>query len=181
MGAMRSLLRRFRAVLGQCDEPATLDGAVRIRRMRHGDLSAVAAIEGATFRGPWHASAFSRALADPHHNFFVAEVDGSLVGYGGLWVEGRQAHIAKLAVREGYRRRGVGTTLLAHLLDHARRLGLEQAYLEVRRSNLAAQQLYRRMGFRFERVQARAYPDDGEDALVFVASGLLELPLHSNP
>ena len=181
MGAMSSFLRRFRVVLGGREAPTHLDGPVHMRPMRLSDMSAVCAMERATFRAPWSPSAYSRALADAHHSFFVAEIEGALVGYAGLWVEGNQAHIAKVAVHEDCRRRGVGTSLLQHLLDHARRLGLAQAYLEVRRGNLAAQTLYRRLGFRFERVQVGAYPDDGEDALVFVVRGLLDVPasLHS--
>ncbi|HUT35965.1 MAG TPA: ribosomal protein S18-alanine N-acetyltransferase [Planctomycetota bacterium] len=175
MGAMSSFLRRFRAVWGRREPPYPVDGQLHLRRMTPRDVARVAAIETASFTGPWRANSYARALADAHHNFFVAELDGRLVGYTGLWVEGNQAHIAKLAVHEDHRRRSIGTALLQHLLDHARRLGLAEAYLEVRRGNLAAQSLYRRIGFRFERVQANAYPDDGEDALVFVLRGLLDV------
>jgi ribosomal-protein-alanine N-acetyltransferase len=172
---MGAILRRIRAVLGHGEPAVPCDGLVRIRPMRQCDVNPVTAIENASFGAPWRQASFARAVADPHHSFFVAELDGRLVGYAGMWVEGNQAHIAKVAVTEGYRRRGIGSALLQQLLDHARRLGLPQAYLEVRRGNLAAQHLYRRFGFRFERVQHNAYTDDGEDALVFVLGGLLEL------
>lgn len=175
MCAMHSFLRRVRAALRREGPPPLEGGPIRLRRMGYRDLSAVVAIENASFRGPWRLNSYARALADAHHSFFVAEADTELVGYAGMWVEGHQAHIAKVAVRESHRRRGIGTLLLRHLLDHARRLGLSQAYLEVRRGNLAAQDLYRRFGFRFERVQPNAYPDDGEDALIFVLHGLLDL------
>jgi ribosomal-protein-alanine N-acetyltransferase len=100
---------------------------------------------------------------------------GSLVGYAGFWVERDRAHIAKVAVHGDYRRRGIACALLEHLLDQVRRLGLGRAYLEVRKSNLGAQELYRRLGFRLERVQPRAYPNDGEDAYVLVRDDLLEV------
>jgi len=172
---MSAFLRRFRAVWSRREPLGPVDGQLHIRRMGLRDLSAVVALEKATFAAPWRSGAYSRAVADPHHNFFVAEIDGRLVGYGGLWVEENRAHIAKIAVREGHRRRGIGMAMLQHLLDHARRLGLSEAYLEVRRGNLAAQDMYRRAGFRFERVQANAYSNDGEDALIFVLRGLLDL------
>ncbi|HPD15895.1 MAG TPA: ribosomal protein S18-alanine N-acetyltransferase [Planctomycetota bacterium] len=175
MSAMGSFLRRVRAALGHRGLPQLLAGDVRVRRMGYRDLRAVVAIENASFRGPWRPNSYARAVADAHHSFFVAEVNSEIVGYAGMWVEGHQAHIAKVAVREEHRRRGIGTLLLRHLLDHARRLGLSQAYLEVRRGNLEAQDLYRRFGFRFERVQPNAYPDDGEDALIFVLRGLLDI------
>ncbi len=173
--AMSAFLRRVRAVWGRREPLGPVDGQLHIRRMGQRDLSAVAALEKATFAAPWRSGAYTRAVADPHHNFFVAELDGRLIAYAGLWVEQNRAHIAKIAVHEDHRRRGIGTAMLQHLLDHARRLGLGEAYLEVRRGNLAAQDLYRRAGFRFDRIQARAYPDDGEDALVFVLSGLLDV------
>jgi ribosomal-protein-alanine N-acetyltransferase len=96
------------------------------------------------------------------------------VAYAGFWIEGKEAHIAKVAVHPTHRRRGIASAMLERLVDHARRLGIPKAYLEVRKSNLAAQELYRRLGFRFERLQPRAYPDNGEDALVFARDGLLE-------
>lgn len=176
MCAMSSFLRRVRAVWGRREPPRPVESGLRIRPMRCGDLSAVAAIEAASFASPWRANSYSRAVADTHHNFVVAEFDGRLVGYAGMWVEGNQAHIAKVAVADAHRRRGIGTALLQQLLDQARRLGLSQAYLEVRRGNQEAQDLYRRFGFRFERIQANAYPDDGEDALIFVLPGLLDVP-----
>ena len=181
MGAMSAFLRRVRAVWGRGEPLGPTDGQLHIRRMSQGDLRAVTALERATFSGPWRPGAYARAVASPHHNFFVAELDGRLVAYAGLWVEGNQAHIAKIAVHEDHRRRGIGTAMLQHLLDHARRLGLAEAYLEVRRGNLAAQDLYRRVGFRFDRIQAHAYPDDGEDAMIFVLRGLLDVKAPSTP
>lgn len=140
------------------------------------DLDTVVAIEGMSFGSPWRRATYARAVTGPNHSFLVAELDGrSVVGYAGFWVEGKQAHIAKLAVHPDYRRRGIGSVLLEHLLDQVRRLGLPRAYLEVRRSNVVAQELYRRFGFRFERVQARAYPNNGEDAFVFARDDLLDV------
>jgi len=175
MCAMGSFLRRVRAALGSKEAAPRVAQGIRIRRMAYRDVSAVAALEAASFPAPWRTGSFARAVSDPHHNFFVVESDGSLVGYAGMWVEGHRAHIAKVAVREGFRRRGVGSALVRHLLGQACRLGLSEAFLEVRRGNLAAQDLYRSLGFRFERVQPAAYPDDGEDALIFVLRDLLSV------
>jgi ribosomal-protein-alanine N-acetyltransferase len=172
---MSSFLRRFRAVLGQREAPsAPSTDALQIRPMAYRDLGAVMAVENASFAAPWRMSSYARAVGERGHSFFVAEMDGGLVGYSGLWAEGDRAHIAKVAVHEDYRRRGIGSTLLEHLIDHSLRLGLTRMYLEVRRSNVAAQQMYRRFGFQFERVQPGAYPDDGEDAFIFVLARLLD-------
>ena len=172
---MGSLLRKLREVFGT--EPGHerhQGGALTVRPMTPRDLDAVEAIERASFGSPWRRQTYEQTILVPGHNFFVAELDGVVVGYFGFWVEGPQAHIAKLAVHQDYRRRGIGTTLLREALDRVRRLGLRKAYLEVRRSNLPAQNLYRRFGFRFARVKPHAYPNDGEDAFIFVRDDLLE-------
>lgn len=62
---------------------------------------------------------------------------------------------------------GLGRALLGAFLAHA--IGeyqAEQAFLEVRLSNLEARALYTRLGFREEGRRKRYY-SDGEDALVF--------------
>ena len=144
--------------------------------MTYGDLRAVGSIENASFGSPWRPSSYSRAVGDANQHFFVVERDGAVVGYGGFWVEGRSARIAKLAVHPDHVRRGIGSALLRHLLDAIRCIGLSEVRLEVRRSNLAAQKLYCRFGFRLDRVQPHAYPNNREDALVFVRDDLLDVP-----
>lgn len=147
-----------------------------IRPMTPRDLAEVAAIERVSFGSPWRQSSYARAIGASQQQFFVAELDGELVGYAGFWVETERAHIAKVAVHPDYRRRRIAWTLLEHLLDQIRRLGFGYAYLEVRKSNTAGQELYERFGFHFERVQPRAYPNDGEDALVLARHDLLDVP-----
>ncbi len=170
---MSTILRFFQNAFGR-----RLDGAppglesLRIRPMRFRDLDAVFAIESLSFASPWRIGSFGRAVSEAHQHFFVAELNRRLVGFGGFWVEHHKAHVAKVAVHPRQRRRGIGTAIVERLLAEIRRLGIRQAYLEVRRSNAAAQELYGRFGFHFDRVQAKAYPNDGEDALVFVLDDL---------
>jgi len=174
---MASLFRRFRVALGMGEEPGQAGApAVRVRGLAYADLDAVLAIEASSFGSPWRRSTYSRIVGSTHHTFIVAELGGETIAYAGFWVEGHQAHIAKVAVHADHRRRGIATLILTDLLGRARRLGLTRAYLEVRRSNTVAQELYRRFGFHFERVQPRAYPNNGEDAFVLVRDDLLDIP-----
>ena len=178
---MGSIIRRLRSVFGGSEPaPHGTDG-LTIRAMRHRDLERVSGIEAMSFGSPWRQSSYARALATSPRQFVVAERDGELVGYGGFWVERDKAHIAKVAVHPDFRRRGIACALLESLLDLIRRQGIGCAYLEVRRSNLAAQKLYERFGFHFERVQPRAYPNDGEDALVLARDDLLEVASATTP
>lgn len=89
-----------------------------------------------------------------------------LVGYGGFWLMVGEAHISTLAVKPDYRRRGIGELLLVAMLDRAAELGAEVMTLEVRVSNLAAQNLYRKYAFQQVGRRRLYYSDRGEDALI---------------
>jgi ribosomal-protein-alanine N-acetyltransferase len=163
-----SALRRFlKTAFGHRPPTERSLEELRIRPMGFRDVDAVYGIEHASFGAPWRVSSYGRAVSERRQHFFVAEFGRQIVGYGGFWVEGDRAHVAKVAVHPELRRRGIGSAIVERLLEEICRLGLRDAYLEVRRSNTAAQELYRRFGFRFQRVQPHTYPDNGEDALVF--------------
>ena len=62
----------------------------------------------------------------------------------------------------------MGNAILQALMQYAANLGVQYLTLEVRRSNLVAQQLYKRYGFIELGVRKRYYEDNGEDALLMV-------------
>ena len=70
-----------------------------------------------------------------------------MVGFAGLWLMVDEAHITTFGVHPDWRRQGVGARLLLRLVDVALELGAARMTLEVRVSNHAAQELYRRFGF----------------------------------
>ena len=80
--------------------------------------------------------------------FIVAEYDGAFCGYivGSLFMD--EARILLLAVKEKYRRKGIGKRLVNTYVDSVRSRA-NMVRLEVRASNLAAQTFYFRLGFRF--------------------------------
>lgn len=89
-----------------------------------------------------------------------------LVGYAGLWLSVDEGHITTIAVVPEYRGRGVGELLLNGLIDQAMVLNADMLTLEVRVSNVIAQQLYLKYGFRPSGTRPRYYTDNGEDALI---------------
>ena len=138
-----------------------------IRQARAVDLYPVYRIEQAVFPHPWPYRAFEQFLGDP--GFLVADA-GSIVGYVVAETTrgpaGPVCHVKDLAVREGWRRRGIASALLDRVL--AQFAGRVRAFkLEVRAGNEAARRLYRHHGFGYHRT-VPAYYDDGEDALVLV-------------
>jgi ribosomal-protein-alanine N-acetyltransferase len=89
-----------------------------------------------------------------------------LVGYGGLWITESEAHITTIAVVPEQRGRGLGELLLNGLIDNAAEGRASWVSLEVRVSNVVAQKLYLKYGFRPAGTRARYYTDNGEDALM---------------
>ena len=80
---------------------------------------------------------------------FVAEQDGQIVGYITTWrdVVAGIGHIPNLAVREGYRGKGIGRQMIQHGLDFFEATGMTHARIETLAHNKASDHLYRSIGF----------------------------------
>jgi ribosomal-protein-alanine N-acetyltransferase len=108
--------------------------------------------------------------------FIVAEDKGATVGYtmcrievglssfglGGLI---RKGHVVSIAVLPDYRRKGVATALMKAVMEGMNYYKARQIYLEVRITNAAAIDLYKKLGLDITRTIA-GYYSDGEDAYV---------------
>jgi len=95
-----------------------------------------------------------------------------IVGYVGVWFMADEAHITSIAVREEFRRRGLGEGLLLAALKMSVARRAQVATLEVRVSNHSAQALYLKHGFAKCGLRGRYYADNHEDALIMTVSGL---------
>jgi len=146
---------------------------LRFRRMREEDLPHVAAIERDGFRHPWSDDLLRRELGHAWSVTLVAtEARGrreEIVGFVVFWLVHDEVHVLNIAVALGARRRGVGRALMEEAAAEGRRRGARIATLEVRRSNAAAIELYRVLGYRQIGVRPNYYTDEGEDAIVMVA------------
>lgn len=89
-----------------------------------------------------------------------------VVGYGGVWITVDEGHITTIATALEVRGQGVGELVLNGLIDAARELGADVLTLEVRVSNVIAQNLYRKYGFEARGTRRRYYTDNNEDALI---------------
>ena len=140
-----------------------------IRRMTLDDLDAVAAIEAATFPTPWSRDSFRQELErNVAARYLVAEMEGQVIGYAGAWIILDESHITNIAIEASRRGLGYGRALTTALMQYLSNLGAAYATLEVRRSNLRAQNLYKSLGFVELGVRKRYYEDNREDALIMV-------------
>ncbi len=100
----------------------------------------------------------------------------AVVGYCGFWIAADEVHISTIAVDPGYREQGIGQLLLVTTIEQAVKLGAYIISLEVRVSNIAAQNLYHKYGFRVVGRRRRYYSDNREDALIMTVERIASAP-----
>jgi ribosomal-protein-alanine N-acetyltransferase len=103
-----------------------------------------------------------------------------VIGMAGFWLMMNEAHITTIAVREVYRRLGIGERLLISVIDLAIQLNAHIVTLEVRTSNELAQTLYQKYYFYKTGIRHRYYTDNGEDAFIMTTDTLTTSTFQSN-
>ncbi len=143
---------------------------VSVVQMRRRHVRSVLRIEQQVYPRPWSMSLFLSELAlRSTRAYFVARVGRDVVGYGGLMMSADDAHITTIAVDPRWHRNHIGMRLLLVLAREAIERDARSLTLEVRLSNRAAQDLYRRFGFAPVGVRKNYYAETNEDALVMWA------------
>jgi [ribosomal protein S18]-alanine N-acetyltransferase len=151
-------------------EPQPLPLTVTLMPMRRRHVRTVLRIEQQVYPKPWSAALFYSELAlRSTRAYFVAHVGRELVGYAGLMMTLDEGHVTTIAVAPRWHRHKIGTRLLLALARAAIEQGAVSITLEVRMSNDAAQDLYRRFGFAPVGVRKGYYQEINEDALVMWA------------
>jgi ribosomal-protein-alanine N-acetyltransferase len=107
-------------------------------------------------------------------------VDGEyVVGFAGFWIMAGEAHITSIAVRHAYQRRGMGEMLMIFLTELAVKLNSRILTLEVRASNVTAQNLYAKYGFTGVGLRRGYYTDNREDAILMSTAELTSEPFQA--
>lgn len=149
----------------------------RLRPMQLSDIPHVMDIELIAFPVPWKASAYEYEVTSNRaatYHVLTAQLGdkpAAIIGYGGYWRLADEAHISTIAIQPVWRGRGLGEVLLINMLLLSYKDSARLATLEVRRSNIVAQSLYKK--YRFQLVgERRRYYQNREDALLMTISPL---------
>jgi ribosomal-protein-alanine N-acetyltransferase len=149
--------------------------------MREGDIATVQEIEREIFATPWPRNAYFRELASRSSAHYVvlrqegveaparfrsADMDATIVGYGGMWRMYDEAHVTTIGVRRDLHHHGYGRILFAGLVQAAYDMGAKWVTLEVRTTNDNAMKMYEGFGFKVIGRRKGYYTDNGEDAIV---------------
>ena len=143
-----------------------------IAQLTEKDLPAILLIESQCYLFPWTEGVFKDCLTGGYlcRGLYL---DGHLLAYGILSVAVGESHVLNICVDPEQQGKGLASVFLRKLLDETREWEAEIAFLEVRKSNVAALSLYSKLGFSEIGCRKNYYPngDSREDAIV------LSLPL----
>jgi len=141
--------------------------SVVVRPLLADDLDQVMEIEEATFRTPWPRQVFESELVAPGRSYWVADYLDQVVGFGGLMLVEKDAHINTLATLRPAPVPAIGSRVMLRLVKEGLQGGAEHLSLEVRSSNWKAQEFYRKFGLAPVGIRKGFYQD--EDALIMWA------------
>lgn len=153
-----------------------LEGQIAIDRMALEDLNEIVRLERESFSDPWPKKGFEDQLRDGSSLMLVARRQESstgkseIVGYLCAYHILEELQLASVAVKEPFRRRGIAHRLIAEMTRQGLRRGAKEIWLDVRKSNAAARQLYEDLGFREVYRRKNYYRRPVEDAVVMFRS-----------
>lgn len=138
----------------------------QIRKMKESDLDQVADIAKRAFARPWSRQGFQEALPVENAIFLVAEENGVVEGYCGMFVAVDEGEIINIAVKPEFQKQGIADRLMRAMLSEGRKRAVYRMFLEVRVSNEAAIRLYEKNGFTRQGIRKDFYKEIHEDAYV---------------
>lgn len=140
---------------------------IRIVRSLPAHIEDIIVVENLSFKIPWSKQSITDELIkNKFALYFSADYDGHIIGYAGMWHVCDEGHITNIAVHPEFRGVGVGSLLMETLIEKAVELDITSMTLEVRKSNTAAQALYRKYGFADGGFRKAYYADNNEDAII---------------
>ena len=137
-----------------------------IRAMAVNDIPSVVVISQSSFLSSWSANSYEMEL---EHNFiaryYCLVFEGVVVGYLGLWLIKNDARIIHFALSFEHRGKGWGEYMLCGVMKKMLEMNVLKIKLEVRESSVAAQNLYKKLGFTVTETKLKYYEDNGENGL----------------
>lgn len=141
------------------------DGII-FRPMTADDVDAVAKMEKICFRSPWSKRMLREELNNSVSYYHILEYEKEIIAYAGMWLLYNEAHITNVAVLPAHRRKGLGRRIMLLSMQAAAELKATEMTLEVRESNIGAQEMYKQLDFHYAGTRKRYYSDTGEDAFI---------------
>ena len=140
-----------------------------ISRAKQTQCTEIAALERENFPDVWSESFLMRKIEDKNViflTFCTAENADTPIAYCILQVLGYEAELLRIAVKKSRQGSGIARVLLTELFTQARKINIQNIFLEVRASNKKAIGLYETSGFQKTGLRKNYYKQDPEDAVL---------------
>jgi ribosomal-protein-alanine N-acetyltransferase len=139
---------------------------IKILPFNESHVDGVVTVSMLSFPVSWSKSSMEDEVNNKFARYIVAICNDTIVGFAGTWIILDEAHITNIAVHPEYRGCSIGSRLMEALLAVAKLEGATSSTLEVRASNMVAQNLYKKYGFVTEGSRKHYYEDNKEDAII---------------
>lgn len=139
---------------------------IMIRDMEEKDIYQMAELEQIVFSDPWSEESFRFALHNASDIYLIAEEEDIMLGYCGLRSIAGEGHIMNICVHPEFRGKGIGRMLAQMLIKRGREAGDGSFTLEVRKNNLRALTLYKKLGFIEAGIRKDYYNKPKDDAII---------------
>ncbi len=136
-----------------------------VRNVAPDDIYKVIELEYQNFDYPYPPEIINFLYESYWDTFLVVEKDMDIIGFAIGIEQKKEGHILVIAIRDGFKRMGIGTFLMKKLIDVYEKKGINKLKLEVRTSNIAAISMYKKMGFKITN-RLKRYYENGEDGFV---------------
>lgn len=135
------------------------------------DITAISTIERRAHGSPWSDTQLAAPTGrfDHAYGLHIMQPHALLIGYFYARCVAGEGELLNIAIEPTYQGQGWGSILLEAMIKRLNEAGAESIWLEVRESNIAAQVLYQKYGFKpvSRRKHYYAYADGRrEDAWV---------------
>lgn len=138
---------------------------IQIHKMTVQDLSQISNVLNTEFDDFWNENLLKSEIENPNSKCIIAKSNDEIVGFACIWKAVDDIHITNIVVKKIYRKQGIGSLLLKELIKISNIENVTSITLEVKDSNLPAQNLYQKYGFKVLG-RRKKYYNGTEDAII---------------
>lgn len=139
---------------------------LEIYKMTMSDLDEISDVLYSDFDDFWTIPTLKGELQNPNSQYIVAKLNNEIVGFGGVWKAVDDMHITNIVVKKSFRRQSFGSILLEQLIVLAEKENITSITLEVNSTNIPAQKLYEKLGFKRVGLRKKYY-NNTNDAIIY--------------
>ncbi len=137
-----------------------------LKEMDSYDIEGVYEVSSLSLKETWTLNAIEKELNNNLATYIVCIEDSKVIGFVGAWVIASEGQITNVAVHPNFRGKKIGKSLMEKLICTLKDKDCNAITLEVRKSNIVAQNLYKSLGFKEEGIRKGFYEDNKEDAII---------------